>query len=215
MSLILQWLGLHASQLSNQPDQQHQWKSKNDSDPSRPAVAGMPSPARYAGAALQWSGSAADSCAGWPSRRYRTRRLNTGMVPTSNPMDYIGEHAHQRDVGNAAHPGRQRNDQGENAGQHISQPWDKSDDAVKAKANPRAGDDEGFIQQNFQPAQALVAQQLPPPIQRSLLPGRGARQFLAAHRVAHWLPLPALQATRCVLGTHSLRCYNQSCGWRL
>ena len=71
----------------------------------------------------------------------------------------IGGHAHQRHVGNAANPGGQRNDQREQAGQHVAQAGNQPDDAVEAEADAGAGDAKGLVEQDLKPMQGLVAEE--------------------------------------------------------
>ena len=90
----------------------------------------------------------------------------------------IGSHAHQGHVGHAANPCGQRNEQREQAGQHVAQAGNQAEDAVEAEANGRAGDAEGFVEQNLQRVERAVAEQpgaAIPAIRRGVAVGRPGR----------------------------------------
>ena len=71
----------------------------------------------------------------------------------------IDGHAHQGDVGNAANPGGQGNDQREQAGEHVAEAGNEADDAVEAEADSGAGDAEGFVEKDFEAVQGAVAEE--------------------------------------------------------
>src|ERR1039458_2245095 len=71
----------------------------------------------------------------------------------------IGGHARQRDVGYAANPGRQGNDQREQSGQHVAQAGNQPDDPAQPEADAGAGDSKGLIQQNLYAVQGPVAEE--------------------------------------------------------
>jgi hypothetical protein len=71
----------------------------------------------------------------------------------------VDAHAQEGDVGNAAHPCGDGNDEGQKPGQHISQAGNQADDAVDAEADPGERDAESFVEQDFNTMQCLVAKE--------------------------------------------------------
>ena len=67
--------------------------------------------------------------------------------------------AQEGDVRNAANPCGDGNDEGQKAGEHVSQAGNEADDAIDAEPDPGEWDAEGFVQQDFNTMQCLVAQQ--------------------------------------------------------
>ena len=59
----------------------------------------------------------------------------------------VHRHPHQRHVGHAANPRRERNDQRQQPGQHVAQPGNQTDNAVDAKTNARARNAKRLVQQ--------------------------------------------------------------------
>ena len=84
----------------------------------------------------------------------------------------IGGHAHEGDVRNAAHPGGDRDDEREHAGQHVAQAGDEADDAVEAKANAGAGNAKASSSRTSSGSSVSSRKSHAPRFQRS--PGRGA-----------------------------------------
>jgi hypothetical protein len=69
----------------------------------------------------------------------------------------IGGHADQRDIGRAANPGCQRNDEGEQSGEDVAKTGNKADDSVEAETNTCAGNAECFVEQNLDAMQGAIA----------------------------------------------------------
>ena len=71
----------------------------------------------------------------------------------------VGDHAEEGDVGDAADPGGDGDDEGEEPGEDVSQAGDEADDAVDAEADLGAGDEEGFVEEDFKPVEAFVVEE--------------------------------------------------------
>ncbi len=79
----------------------------------------------------------------------------------------VGGHAHEGNVGNAAYPRRQGNDQREQSGQHIAQAGNQPDDSVEPETDAGAGEDEGLVEQDLQAMEGPVSEKPSAAIQRS------------------------------------------------
>jgi len=64
----------------------------------------------------------------------------------------VGDHAEQGYVRHTANPCNEGNDEGEEAGENVSEAGDQADDAVKAEADAGAGDDERLVKQDLEEA---------------------------------------------------------------
>jgi hypothetical protein len=66
-------------------------------------------------------------------------------------------HAHDSDVGQAAHPCGKRNDERQQSRENIAEAGNESDDAVDTETEAGAGNAEGLVEQDFKAQEGAVA----------------------------------------------------------
>jgi hypothetical protein len=71
----------------------------------------------------------------------------------------VDGHADKSDVGHAARPAGERDDQRHKAGEDIAGDRDKADDAIDAEAESRSRDPKALIEKEFQGAQSVIPEE--------------------------------------------------------
>ena len=73
---------------------------------------------------------------------------------------HIGHHARHRDIGDAAHPGRDDDDAGGDAADQVADAGNEADDAVEPEADRSAGNPDEVVQHMRQQVEVLVVEGL-------------------------------------------------------
>jgi len=69
----------------------------------------------------------------------------------------IGAHSNQSHIRYATYPASQRYDERQQPRYNVAQTWNQANDSIKSKSYVRSGYRKGFVQQNLEPLQCLIA----------------------------------------------------------